>query len=73
MARSLQTSGSSYPIVAGRLAGFFITMILLLLSTFVFDLIMNEFLIRKRLQPCGADHVKYLLHDMKRGFGMPFR
>jgi hypothetical protein len=65
-------SSYDYSIIAGRVTGFLITGILLLLATIVLDEIIDEILIRKILKPCGADFTKYALQRMNRGFGLPF-
>jgi len=65
-------SSYDYSIIAGRVTGFLITGILLLLATIVFNEIIDEILIRKILKPCGADFTKYALQRMNRGFGLPF-
>jgi hypothetical protein len=66
-------SSYDYSILAGRVTGFLMTAILLLVATIVVNEIV-ELLIRKILKPCGADFTKYELQCMeRRRFGLPFR
>jgi hypothetical protein len=62
-----------YSVLFGRIFGFFCAGIVLLVATFLLDMIVDEILIRKILAPSGADYGKYELQDSQRDFGMPFR